>query len=89
MQGPLTGYASIDKPWVYNPAKNESIGYETKIVLPYINDDDVKNKGVNPYIKFFDETTETLPVWKTVTIPAYEPNYNYKANDIFYYIFKE
>lgn len=80
--------ASIDKPWVYNPAKNESIGYETKIVLPYINDDDVKNKGVKPYIKFFDETTETLPVWKTVTIPAYEPNYNYKANDIFYYIFK-
>lgn len=79
---------TIDKPWVYNPSKNESVGYDKKIVLPYIQDTDVLNISSKPFIKFFDDTLESLPVWKTVTIPEWTPNTNYKANDIFWAVIK-
>ena len=76
---------SIDYPWMYLPENNSHIGFEKTIVLPYINDDDVQNVKVKPYIKFFDLSKESLPAWKTRIIDDWKPYTNYIEGDMFQY----
>lgn len=77
---------SIDYPWMYLPENNEQIGYDKKIVLPYISDDDVNNINSKPYIKFFDSSKESLPAWKTRSVPEWKPNTSYIEGDMFQYL---
>lgn len=85
LNGQVHHIGKIDKPWMYIPEKNENIGYPTKIVLPYINDEDIKDINSLPYVQFFDSTIETLPAWKTKTIPEWEMNYSYITGDVLTY----
>ena len=73
----------IDRPWMYAPELNENIGYNQKIVLPYISDDDVNNINGKPFIKFFDKDAESLPAWKSKTIPEWQPATSYVVGDVF------
>lgn len=75
----------IEQPWVYKPQLNETIGYPTEIVLPYISDNDVKNINKKPYIQFFDIEYESLPSWKSRTIEDWEEAHSYIVGDVFTY----
>ena len=77
---------SIDKPWMYLPENNEQIGYDKKIVLPYISDDDIININSKPYIKFFDSSKESLPSWKTRIVDEWKPNTFYIEGDMFQHL---
>lgn len=85
LDGQVHHIASIDKPWIYKYENNEIIGYTTTIVLPYILDDDVNYDDKLPYIKFFDEAVETIPLWKVREVNNWEPNKSYITNDVFVY----
>ena len=77
---------TIDYPWIYDPEKNEHIGYDTKIVLPYISDEDVQDiNSEKPYVRFFDMDSESLPAWKTRQLPSWKPNTQYIDGDMFQY----
>lgn len=73
---------TIDTPWMYNPENNISVGYGTKIVLPYIIDYDVKDIDTNPYIRFFDAETETLMEWKDRYYPTLDLFYSYQNTNV-------
>ena len=78
----------ISKPWIYEPSLNEEIGFEKRIILPYIHDEDVENlvvrgKTIGKCIKFFDMDNETLPQWKVRNIEFYKVDKYYYPGDIF------
>lgn len=75
----------INKPWMYIPEINEMIGYPTKIVLPYISDDDIIEENNKNYVLFFDKENESLPLWKTKEIESWKSNQSYITNDVLQY----
>ena len=75
----------INKPWMYVPEINEMIGYPTKIVLPYISDEDIIEEDNKNYVLFFDEENESLPLWKTKEIESWKSNQSYITNDVLQY----
>lgn len=86
IDGVVHHIASINKPWMFIPVMNENIGFGNTIVLPYVSDENVMYDNNNiPYIRFFDEEKESLPVWKTRTINEWAPNTSYIVNDKFEY----
>ena len=78
----------ISKPWIYEPKLNSGLNFNKRIVLPYINDEDVEDliirgKKAGKYIKFFDKENETIAKWKSNTIDTYKVDMYYYPNDIF------
>ena len=83
LDGEIHHIKEIEKPWIFVPSMNESIGYPNEIVLPYISDEDVNDINSKPYIQFFDTQYESLPAWKSRTIPEWEPSHSYVIGDVF------
>lgn len=78
----------ISKPWIYEPELNEHVGFNKRIVLPYISDEDVVDTIVRgrvngKHINFFDAENETIPEWKARVIKEYAANTYYYPGDIF------
>ena len=73
----------ISKPWIYEPGLNTHMTFDKRIVLPYINDEDVRKGGRGTYIRFFDIDNESIPEWKTRTILNYTADNYYYPGDIF------
>lgn len=83
---------TIYNPWCYD-RKNEknlltitNIEPEFEMVLPLINDDDVKyDEYGKAYIQFLDVENEPLPEWKVEDPKTWKPNTQYYKNDIIKY----